>query len=873
LPSRNQQQTGWQIAWKKINKRWAVVLALGLAGLFATAQLLFAGWAHCAMAWITQQPCVRQPLHEADASRVHDTGALRERLDADSCAACHAQQVADWLGSHHEQAMQVANAATVLGDFQNATFNDGAVTSRFFQRDDQWIVHTVGEDGNYADFTVRYTFGITPLQQYLLELPQGRLQAFTVAWDTREDRWFSLYPGETFAPDDRLHWTSRSFTANSSCLDCHVTGLQLGYDPASDSYQTTWDAVNVGCQACHRVTEQHIVWAQTLPQPLARDHVNIGIEYQSLSPQEQVDGCARCHARRTPIRAAQSSSSHPNLGSGSPSGARAGSPGSLEGATPAGGYTDRWGEASFLDDYMPELLHAGYYHADGQMLDEVFNYGSYLQSKMYAAGLSCTTCHDPHTLQLRLPGNQLCASCHQLNAPTAAYPTLKAQEYDSPAHHFHEAGAPGSFCVDCHMPTTTYMVVDPRHDHSFSIPRPDLTLQWGTPNTCAQCHKLSRGPDSVNGDGEAAAGASSPDSAEAAAWAARAMDEWYGPQWRQRPSLAGLMTLARQGDAAAAEPLLTVIEDPAQPAIVRATAAELTALLPDPYRASVLTQLAPLATDASPLVRIGVIRALAELPEASKMPLLAPLLADPVRAVRIEAIRALVATPLGDALLESVFTPTERQDFDAALSDYIAAQTALADHPEGYLNLGNLYTQLGRDPARDPANDADLAEAAYLMAVERGWNFPPAYTALATFYYRQGRVQEAEDTLRGAVQRLPQRGEPHYSLGLFLVQQQRPQEAAASLAMAAELMPTQPRVYYNYGLLLNQLGRSAEAEAALLHAYALEPASADILLALATFYREQRQWQTALSYAEELARLRPQQYQELLNSLRRESGQ
>ena len=159
------------------------------------------------------------------------------------------------------------------------------------------------------------------------------------------------------------------------------------------------------------------------------------------------------------------------------------------------------------------------------------------------------------------------------------------------------------------------------------------------------------------------------------------------------------------------------------------------------------------------------------------------------------------------------------------------------------------------------------------MAVERGWNFPPAYTALATFYYRQGRVQEAEDTLRGAVQRLPQRGEPHYSLGLFLVQQQRPQEAAASLAMAAELMPTQPRVYYNYGLLLNQLGRSAEAEAALLHAYALEPASADILLALATFYREQRQWQTALSYAEELARLRPQQYQELLNSLRRESGQ
>ena len=767
-------------------KKWALWLAalLGLTALLGLALL-------------RPQPAA-QPATQPATQPASSTALL----DAQSCQECHAQQVSDWLGSHHEQAMQPANSETVLGDFQQAVFNDDTTTTRFFQQDGQFIVNTIGEDGKYADFTVRYTFGITPLQQYLLELPRGRLQAFTVAWDTQKQRWFSLYPDETFVPGDRLHWTSRNFIANSSCIDCHVTGLELGYDLASDSYQSTWKAVNVSCQACHLATEQHKTWAQN-PDRAEKPENNKGlrIDLTSLKPQEQVENCARCHARRSPI-------------------------------SPEDAY-----DAPFLDDYMPELLHAGFYHADGQMLDEVFNYGSYLQSKMYSAGLSCTSCHNPHTLQLQLPGNQLCASCHQLNAPVETYPTLTAKVYDSPAHHFHKAGSAGAQCVECHMPSTTYMVVDPRHDHSFPIPRPDLTLQWGTPNACAQCH---------SDVGQSAA--------EVAEWSAQAMDGWYGTQWRQRPSPAGLMTLAQRGEAAAAVPLLTLIGDPAQPAILRATAAELAPA----YGAEALTQLAPYVADASPLVRIGVTRALAELPEENKLPLLAPLLADPVRGVRIEAVRALAATQ------PSLLTPAQQSALEAALEEYTVAQTVLADHPEGHLNLGNLYAQLG---------DTAQAEAAYQAALARGQNFPPAYIALATFYYRQGRTSEAEQTLREALQRLPRQGDLHYSLGLFLVQQQRPEEAAVSLAKAAELLPTQPRVHYNYGLLLHQLGRSTEAERALLHAYTLEPDNLDLLFALATFYRDQRQWQTGLLYAEQLVQLRPEmpQYQELFTLLRTES--
>ena len=770
-------------------RKWvALTLVVCLVGLLSL------------MILVTCQPPSPSALDVATA-QPSSSAAL---LDVQRCEDCHAQQVADWLGSHHEQAMQEARPETVLGDFQNAAFNDGAVTSRFFQNEGQFMVNTAGEDGQYADFTVRYTFGITPLQQYLLELPQGRLQAFTVAWDTIEQRWFSLYPGETFEPGDRLHWTSLSFTANSSCIDCHVTGLDLGYDPTNNSYQSTWDAVNVSCQACHLATEQHSIWAQGTGQsdaPSLDADNGLQIGYQSLSPQEQVDNCARCHSRRSPI--------------------------SQQGAY----------DAPFLDDYMPELLHAGFYHADGQMLDEVFNYGSFLQSKMYDAGLSCTTCHDPHTLKLRLPGNQLCASCHQLNAPTATYPTLSAKEYDSPAHHFHEVDAPGSRCVDCHMPATTYMVVDPRHDHSFSIPRPDLTLQWGTPNACAQCHHDT---DQTG--------------TEAAAWATSAMDAWYGTEWRQRTSVAGLIASAQRGDAAAAMPLLTLIDDRTQPAILRATAAELAAN----YDTDILLQLPPSLQDPSPLVRVGAVRALADLPDERKLPLLVPLLDDPVRAVRIEAISALAAIP------QAALTPEEQKAFDDALSEYKAAQMVLADHPEGHLNLGNLYSQLG---------DAAQAEAAYLNAVERSQNFPSAYIALATFYYRLGRIQEAEETLRGALQRLPDQGELQYSLGLFLVQQQRPEEAVTSLAAAAELIPNQVRVHYNYGLLLGQLGRSAEAETALLRAYALQNDEPDVLFALATFYRDQRQWQRGLWYAEQLVQLQPEvpQYQRLLNFLRSNS--
>jgi tetratricopeptide (TPR) repeat protein len=739
---------------------------------------------------------VRPPVEQSASGASLPNRAIL--VDEQTCAECHAQEVADWDGSHHEQAMKVASAETVLGDFNDVTFSDAGVTSRFSQKSGQFIVNTIGADGKYADFVVRYTFGITPLQQYLLELPGGHLQAFTIAWDTNQERWFSLYPNQTIPPGDPLHWTSRGFTANSSCISCHTTNTQLNYDLATDSYATTWDAVHVGCQSCHGPGSNHVAWARQ-PDRTSSDKGLVAL-YSSLTPQQRVETCAPCHSRSTPISQ--------SAGEG----------------------------GDFLDNFTPELIREGLYHANGQMLDEVFNYGSFLQSKMYQQGVTCTTCHNPHTLQLRLPGNQMCASCHQLNPPTSAFPTLLAKAYDSFEHHFHEPGSAAAQCASCHMPTTTYMLVDPRHDHSFSIPRPDLTLQWGTPNACASCHADV-----------------APTEQGVAEWAAAAMDRWYGPAWRDRPDITGILTLARQGDPRAALPIQQVISDPAQPAILRATAIELASQ----YGSQGLAVVASTLNDSSPLVRASGAQALALLPNEQKLLLIAPLLTDPMRSVRIEAVRALASVP------QDQLTPAQQQSFTTALGEYEAAQVILADHPEGHVNLGDLYAEMGR---------MDRAERAYRTAIGRAPDFVPAHLRLATFYYRSGQIAEAEQTFRRAIVTMPNEGSLHYALALLLVEEQRLEEAATSLASAVRLMPNEQRPFYNYGLLLQQLGRITDAERALLRAYELSPANLDTLVALANLYVATQQWDKGLVYAEQLVQLRPDvpQFINLLETIRGE---
>ena len=752
------------------------------------ATILFAGAACTAMAACADGSPGAPPHQE------RGTGATGVAYVADAtCAECHQAEQRAWSRSHHDLAMQPATAETVRGDFGDAAFSHFGVTSRFFTRDGRFFVNTEGRDGQPADFELTHTFGVEPLQQYLAPFPGGRLQSLPIAWDTVRNEWFHLYPDERIPPDDPLHWTGRYQTWNTMCAECHSTHVRKNYDLASDTYRTVWDAIDVGCQACHGPGESHVAWARSRPDGPADAVAGLVVDLD-VDSETEIQACAGCHSRRQRIN-----------------------------------HVDRHAQP-FLDDFLPSTLRDGLYHPDGQIRAEVYVWGSFTQSRMHRAGVRCSDCHDPHSLDLAGRGNGVCQQCHR-EAPVERFPALRPGRYDTQAHHFHEPGSPGAQCVSCHMPATTYMVVDPRRDHSFRVPRPDVSVALGTPNACTRCHTR-----------------------ETDEWAAARVVEWWGA--RQAPHFAEVFAAARRGDPAAEPGLRGLAGDADQPPIVRATAVEHLGQ----FGPRALEAVAAAATDADPLVRAAAAEGLARLEPRRRTAVLAPLLDDPIRAVRIEAARALA--PVRRAALDGRLAGR----LGAALDEFVDAQAASADMPGAHFNLGLL--QLG-------AGDPEAAETHYRTALRLDPRFAPARFNLVNLLDRQGRTAGAEAVLREGIEHVPREGELHYSLGLLLAADGRMAEAAASLGRAASLLPARGRVRYNYGLVLQRLGRLDEAEAALVEANRLDPGDADALSALAQLLLARAEFARAHAYARALQRLDPTGTgpQRLLDEIRRRQGQ
>ena len=106
-------------------------------------------------------------------------------------------------------------------------------------QDGRFFVHTRGPGGEMGEFEVAYTFGIEPLQQYLIPFTGGRLQCLTIAWDVERGEWFHLYPDQEVPPDDWLHWTRNAQNWNGMCAECHSTNRIKGYDSESQTFSTT----------------------------------------------------------------------------------------------------------------------------------------------------------------------------------------------------------------------------------------------------------------------------------------------------------------------------------------------------------------------------------------------------------------------------------------------------------------------------------------------------------------------------------------------------------------------------------------------------------------------------------------------------------
>ncbi|MCZ6464819.1 MAG: tetratricopeptide repeat protein [Proteobacteria bacterium] len=724
------------------------------------------------------------PDSEADAGADADADPP-SFVGSETCGGCHPTALASWRGSPHDRAMEVPGPDSVLGDFEDASLRHFGVESRFFRRGDRYLVETEGPGGERGEFEVRYTFGFEPLQQYLVGLEGGRLQALPFAWDTRPaeiggQRWFHLYPDERIAPDDSLYWTGRYQSWNAMCAACHSTGLHKGYDADTDSYQTVFEELDVACESCHGPGSGHVAAARAARTGGSKStsaRTGLGVDLGSDAATE-IESCAPCHSRRHRI--------------------------TLEAAVPR----------PLLDHYVPATLRPGLYHPDGQIQDEVYVYGSFLQSRMFAAGVRCSDCHEPHGLGLRAEGDALCTRCHS-ESPDARFPGLAAKHYDTPEHHFHPVDSEGARCVSCHMPARTYMVVDPRRDHGLRIPRPDLAAKLGTPDVCSDCHR-DREPG----------------------WAAGIVRERLGER-ASTPHWSETVARARDGDEAVLAELTALVSDLTLPAIVRATGLE---LLPpvDPQTVAALTAA---AGDRDPQVRLAAVAALEGLSAEARAAAVAPLLGDPIRAVRIEAARVLSSVP------PDTLQPAARRAFDAALLEFETAQMAQGDLPSAHLNLGVVHANRRRHA---------LAERAYRTALRLDPGFLPASANLSVLYNELGRNEDAERVLRDALARSPDEGELHYSLGLLLAEQQRLEASLEHLTRATELLPERARTRYNQGLALQQLGRLAEAEAALVRARSLAPGEPGILHALAIAASQQQAWERARDYTRELIELAPE---------------
>lgn len=713
-------------------------------------------------------------------------------VGAQACASCHARANAEWAVSDHHEAMQVANSSTVKGNFAGSRATYNGVETTFSTDGNRYRVRTDGPNGRLADFEVQFVFGHRPLQQYLLAMPGGRLQALSLSWDSRPQaqggqRWFHLYPDEKVDSKDVLHWTAASQNWNYTCSECHSTSLQKNYKPDTRTYDTKWSEINVSCESCHGPGSRHVTWASSAEAVRLADATkglvfsmrdtsggtwafpageSIAKRTQPLSSRAEVETCARCHSRR-----GQS-------------------------------WLDYKYGMPLADTHRVALLDDGLYEADGQQREEVYEYGSFLQSKMSAAGVACSDCHSPHTGARKFQGNALCTQCHATT------------KFDAPTHTHHKVNTPQSECTSCHMPARTYMLVDARRDHAFKVPRPDETVKFGTPNACATCH------------------ADKP-----AAWAASAVTKWFGPAAADRPSFTPAIHAGRTGAPGAHALLAGVIDDAKAPAIVRATALSLLAPSTDLGHGARVTRA---ASDADPLVRRAAATAAAgTIDPASSAPILTALLRDPIRTVRLEAVSELVATsgppPAADA----------RVVFDRVAEEYRQSLAANAERPEAQVSLGAFEARLGR---------ADVAEAAYRTGIELQPQFAPAYVNLSDLLRLTGRDAEGEKVLRDALGVLPAIGRPpiQHALGLQLVRSKRYADALVWLRLAAEGAPENSRFAFVFAVALHDTGTAAEGRRVLEQAARRHATDRDILEALVAFSREAgdeaaaRKWQAQL---------------------------
>ncbi len=702
-----------------------------------------------------------------------------------NCRECHAGQFATWEKSNHGLAERLPSAAMDAAAFApTQTFTHGTQTSSAAVKDGRFNVETPGFGGKRGPYEVARVIGHDPLRQFLVARPDGRFQALEVAFDPRKHQWFDVYGAEDRKPGEWGHWTGRGMNWNNMCASCHNTRLRKNYDEQTDSYRTAMAEMSVGCESCHGPMKAHADWRRQNPRSSDPEP-----SMRRLDRDQVFDTCGSCHARRREL---------------------------------TGDFVP--GDAFHQHYQLTTVDGSDLYFADGKVRDELYEYGSFLSSKMHAAGVRCADCHDPHRAKVRAVGNDLCQTCHA-GGTTAPGGTIRAPVIDPAAHSFHQAAGAGAQCVNCHMPQTVYMQRHKRHDHGFTIPDPLLTKQHGIPNACNQCH--------ADKDAE---------------WAVSASAKWWGEKMN-RPSRerAQRIAAARTGSHDAGAPLITLLRDEPSPYW---KASLLRLLLPWAGEAEASRAFLEYAQHADPLVRTAAAQGLEFSGDAAA--------AAPARQVltrRLEDASRSVRASAAWALRDSVDETTR------AGRDLLHALEIGADQPAGQLQRG-AWAMARREPA--------AALSHFARAVEWDPNSAPIRHEYAVALSMMNRPQDSLKQMQEAARLEPGNAEFRHKLALAWNEAGSLADALREFAAAVKLDPKHSRAWYNLGLALSAQGKAADAIAALRSGEAADPRDARIPYARATIHARLGQAAEARAACEAALALAPQMQEarQLLEALR-----
>lgn len=709
------------------------------------------------------------------------------------CISCHEDIYYKYIGSHHDLAMELANEESVLGNFDTTITHLGDA-AMFYKKDGGYYVYTKGENGIYKDYKVSYTFGWTPLQQYLIEFPKGSYQVLPFCWDTRPkkeggQRWFHIYDKEKIPHDDFLYWTAKQQNWNHVCAECHSTNLHKNFNIDSLAFNTNWTEIDVSCDACHGPSANHMEWAKLNEKGKnTSKYPNLGYAFsfpndsaewvfdekkgtafrsKERKNHQLIEICARCHSRRFQI------------------------------------WDDYIHGEELMQSHIPDILEPRLYYFDGQIKEEDYVYGSFLQSKMYRRGVECIDCHDPHTYQIKAPGNILCATCHMNN------------KYNNATHHFHADEANGGSCRDCHMPMTKYMVIDHRYDHSLRIPRPDLSLKTGVPNACNKCHD----DKSVE-------------------WANEWFRKWYGTKYDTIGHYGIAFYAAYNKKENAFELLQDVINDTSYTDIVKATAVYYLQYVPSNKTLSLARQL---TNHKSPLVRQNAMRTLSIIDASNIAPLSVKLMYDSVRAVRYEAMLAYSHFHINQ------LTPHQRKKFTQyKLDEYIKMLYTNNDQAASHINLGLYYINRGK-------TDSTLLFYQKALAVDS--TSVEVLLNIADIYREHNRDEEGLKVLLSALHMHPDRPEVYNALGMLYTRQNNSIEALTMFKKSYDLMPDNTYYIYIYAIALNSSGNRKEALELLEQGFTINPYDQNILYGLTALYRDAGNQKKAAYYYNRLTEL------------------